>query len=187
MPLPLPRRAEREYIAISGITAVYVAARPRAPPLVRRSRDLLHSELAIRQKCPGARIVYACWIDDRSEARLIVRELNLDPAKLTSADVAIRQLENVAAHMAIALTEHDVVLRRAAAAVKHIEAKIAEQQASGELRWFNRMFRQWRIDAKKCGKSMSYAEARARLRRNMFHAVIGRSEQAPMVFPPLPT
>ena len=49
MALRLPRGAEREYLAIYGIVAIYVAALPSGRALVSFSRDLLHSLLALRR------------------------------------------------------------------------------------------------------------------------------------------
>ncbi len=56
MVLQLPRAAEREYLAIYGIAAVYVAAVPSGHALVGCSRDLLHSLLALRRKYSGTHI-----------------------------------------------------------------------------------------------------------------------------------
>ena len=184
MTLRFPKKIEREYIAISGITAIFIASRPKAAPIIRCSRDLMTSERSIRQRCPGARIECAYWVDDESEAQLIVDEVNAE--KPVNVPAALRQIDSVAAHMNVILTEHDIVLARAKAAVRHIRDKIAAAQAKGELRWFNKMFRQWRLNAKPFGRSMTYAQARARLRRNMFHAVIGRDDNPPEVFPALP-
>jgi hypothetical protein len=70
--------------------------------------------------------------------------------------------------MGFVLTDHADVLLRARAAVAFVEDKIEQQQASGELAWFNQAYREWRLAAKAEGRSMTYAEARARLRRHNF-------------------
>jgi hypothetical protein len=64
MALRLPRGAEREYSAIYGIVAVYVAA----------LRDLLHTELAPARRWFGTQLTCAYWVKDETEARLIMRQ-----------------------------------------------------------------------------------------------------------------
>ncbi|UPK03132.1 hypothetical protein [Bradyrhizobium sp. 170] len=194
MALKLPRGAEREFIVIHGIVAVYVAALPAGPAFVSLSRDLLHSLLTLRRRWPALQITAAFWVRDKTEARLITREVRAslvqgeDGLLVATAKTAQRKIENVAAHMNIALTEHEVVLIRARAAVDYIEQQIEQAQASGELSWFNRAYRAWRLEAKQYGRSMSYAEARARLRQNLFRQVLVNEGQSgsTQLFPPLP-
>ena len=189
MVLKLPRAAEREYLAIYGIVAVYVAELPSGHTLVSFSRDLLHSLLSIRRKHSGAHISCAYWVKDKTEARLIVRQVNDDLAFIEAdAKTAQRRIENVAAHMGIALTEHSVVLMRTREAVAFIEHRIDQAQAAGELSWFNSAYREWRLEAKQHGRGMSYAEAKARLRQNIFRQILTNDGHlAPdAVFPPLP-
>ena len=90
--------------------------------------------------------------------------------------------------MGIALTEHDTVLLRARSAVAFIEERIAQAQAAGELSWFNSAYRAWRLEAKQQGRGMSYAEARARLRQNLFRQILSSDVQISpkQIFPPLP-
>jgi hypothetical protein len=195
MPLKLPRGAEREYIAASNIYAIYVAALPSGPSLVGVSRDLLHSLLAIRRRWHCAHIYSAHWLKDKAEARLITREVydslahGSEGLLVANAKTAQRRVENVAAHMGILLTDHDTVLLRARAAVGYIEQRIDEAQANGELSWFNAAFREWRLQAKSQGRTMCYAEARARLRRAMFRQILdAESQQFPSsLFPDLRT
>jgi hypothetical protein len=189
MALKLPRAAEREYLAIYGIVAVYVAALPSGSARVGISRDLLHSLLALRHKFSGAHITAAFWVQGKAEARLIARQVNADLALLQpTAWMAQRCVENVAAHMGIAITEHAAVLTRARSAVAFIEQRIAEAEAQGELSWFNSAYREWRLEAKQHGRGMSYAEARARLRQKIFRAVLTNDDQITpnAIFPPLP-
>lgn len=183
MVLKLPRKAEREYIAASNIYAVYVAAMPSEAALVGYSRDLLHSLLTLRRSFRGLQITSAHWVKDKTEARLICREVNSSLARgaegllVASAKAAQRRIENVAAHMGIPITEHEVVLLRARSAVAFIEERIAQAQASGELSWFNSTYRAWRLEAKQQGRVMSYAEARARLRQNIFRQILTNEHQ----------
>jgi hypothetical protein len=194
MALRMPRGAEREYIATSGICAVYVAALPAGPAYVGISRDLLHSLRALRRKWPALQITAAFWVQAKSDARLICREVNSSLPHgeqgllVATAKAAERKVENVAAHMGIALTDHATVLMRTRAAVAYIERQIAQAQATGELQWFNRAFRSWRLQAKQYGRSMSYAEARARLRQKLFRQLLSNEVQnePKSLFPPLP-
>jgi len=189
MALKLPRKAEREYITASGIVSVYVAALPSGRALVGLSRDLLHSLLALRRRFSGAHIACAYWVKDRAEARLIARQVNDDLAFVeATARAAQRRIENVAAHMGIALTEHATVLARTRNAVAYIEERIAQAEADGELSWFNSAYRSWRLEARQRGLGMSYVEARARLRQKIFRAILTSDDQITpnSVFPPLP-
>lgn len=194
MVLKLPRAAEREYLAMYGIVAVYVASLPSGESIVGFSRDLLHSLLTLRRQWRGLHISCAYWVKDRSEARLIANEVNARVLRhperrvlLADAKAAQRTVENVAAHMGIALTEHDIVLLRARSAVAYIEDKIAQAHAAGELSWFNSTYRAWRIEAKAQGRFMTYAEARARLRQKLFRELLLGEVQigSDRLFPPL--
>jgi hypothetical protein len=195
MALRLPRAAEREYIAAANVVAVYVAALPSGPSYVSTSRDLLHSLIALRRRWNGVRIVSAHWLEGKTEARLICREVNESLPRgasgllVANAQAATRRVENAAARMGFVLTDHADVLLRARAAVAFVEDKIEQQQASGELAWFNQAYREWRLAAKAEGRSMTYAEARARLRRHIFREVLSSEFVAvsKSIFPPLRT
>ena len=189
--LKLPRKAEREYIVTSRIHAIYVAALPTEQTMVATSRDLLHSLLALRKRYSGLHITAAFWVRDRQEARLLAREayhgfLGDDLLPL-DAVAAQHRIEDAAQRLSVMLTDHEAVLQRAQAAVAFVESQIEQAQASGGLRWFNDAYRLWRLEAKAHGRGMSYAEARARLRRKIFERISGNSEQltAAEVFPVL--
>jgi hypothetical protein len=194
MPLKLPRGAEREYIAVSGIIAVYVASLQSGPALVGFSRDLLHTLLGLRRRWRGLQIDSAFWVPTKREARLITAEVNRclphgeQGLLVASAKDATRKVENVAAHMGIALTDHATVLMRTRHAVAYVEDKLAQAQRCGELQQFNRDFRAWRLQARTMGRGMSYVEARARLRRKVFQQILTNEVQidAKRIFPPLP-
>jgi hypothetical protein len=195
MALKVPRGAEREYIAASGIVAIYVAALPSGPTRVGMSRDLLHSLLAIRRRWMGTIITCAYWLQSETDARLIMREVYNSLAHgnegllVANAKTAQRRIENVAAHMGILLTDHGTVLQRARCAVQYIEQQIEQAQANGELSWFNAAYREWRLQARSQGRTMVYAEARARLRRAMFRQILDvESQEVPAsLFPALRT
>jgi hypothetical protein len=191
MALSLPRGAEREYLAIYGIVAIYVAALPSGGSCVGVTRDLLRTEIALRRQWFGLRLSCAYWVKDKTEARLITREVHANPGRDSgllpaNAKTAQRRVENVAAHMGIPLTEHDTVLLRARSAVAFIENQIAEAHATGQLSWFNREYRAWRLAAQQHGRTLTYREARARLRRKVFRDVLFNPVQREL-FPPLPT
>jgi hypothetical protein len=186
----LPRGAEREYLTVYGVVAVYVVELPTGETMVGISRDLLQSLLSIRRRYEGAAIVCAHWVKDADEAQLICREIVRDSeGVLMNARTVSARIENAAARMNLALTDHETIMERVRMAVEYVDGKIAEAQASGELRWFNRAFRAWRLAAKQHGRTMSYAEARARLRRAIYRKILFGEvcEIAPMpnVFPPL--
>jgi len=194
MALQLPRGAEREYIATSGIVAVYIAALPAGPAYVGISRDLLHSLRALRRRWPGLQITAAGWVQAKSDARLICREVNSRLGQsqqgllVANARTAQRKVENVAAHTGIALTDHATVLMRTRSAVAFVEEMIAKAQRDGLLSGFNRDYRQWRLAARSVGRGMSYTEARARLRKKIFRQILTNEGQidANQIFPPLP-
>jgi hypothetical protein len=108
---------------------------------------------------------------------------------VANAKTAQRRVENVAARMNITLTDHADVLHRASAAVAFVESHIREAEAKGELPWFNQAYRTWRLAARAEGRSMTYAEARARLRRRMFREALSSEFVAvsKSIFPPLQT
>jgi len=186
----MPRGADREYLAAYGIFAVYVASSRKGPPaIVGVSRDLIQTLTALRRRrhMPLLHMTCIYWIEDPAEARLLVREVNAGLPQLEMDGAAAqRKIENVAAHIGILLNEHHTVLTRAHAAVEFVERHIENAQANGQLRWFNRAFRHWRLEAKKHGRSMSYAEARARLRKKMFRQVLSAPTK-PGLFPALPS
>src|SRR5204862_7754824 len=112
----LLRGAERECIAASNIVAIYVAALRAGPAFVSFSRDLLHSLPSVRRKWRALQITAAFWVQAKSDARLICREVNSSLPHgeqgllVATAKAAERKVENVAAHMGIALTDHATVL-----------------------------------------------------------------------------
>lgn len=194
--LKLPRKGEREFIAANDIYAVYVGSLRGGGSLVGYSRDLLHSLLTLRRQFPGLFIASAFWVRDKREARLIAAEVNRGlmhdgGRKLLLADAKAteRHVENVAAHMGIVTTEHATVLLRARTAVAYIDEQIDRAQAQGELSWFNRAYREWRLQAKQQGRGMSYAEAKARLRKKVFRQILSNDGQAgpSWAFPALAT
>jgi hypothetical protein len=186
----LPRGAERDYLAAYGLVAIYVATLPTGGILVGTSRDLLQSLLAIRRTHANAAIVSAHWVQNAHKAWLIRSYIARDSEGVLMTPRTVQaRIEAAGARMHIALTDHDTIMERVRMAVEYVEAKIAEAQAAGELRWFNSAFRKWRLEANARGRTMSYAEARARLRRALYRQILFAESceitPLPAVFPPL--
>jgi len=169
----LPRGAEREYLTAYGVAAIYVAKLPTGEAMLGTSRDLLQSLQAIRRRRTGAAIVAAYWAKDLVEAQRICQEAMRDSeGVLMNARTVRARIETAGDRINVALTDHDLIMPRVRMAVEYVEGKIAEAQAAGELRWFNRAFREWRLEANAQGRTMSYAEARARLRRAIYRQIL---------------
>jgi hypothetical protein len=76
----MPRGADREYLTILGIVAIYVASLPTGATIVSVTRDLHRSLQHVRRCCCGAEINFALWVKDRSAADAIVREVRSPPS-----------------------------------------------------------------------------------------------------------
>ena len=186
----LPRGAEREYLTAYGVVAVYVAKMPTGNAMAGISRDLLHSLISIRRRHVGAAIVAAYWAKDADDAQLIRDEIerNSDGVLMTARALQAR-IELAAARANVLLIDHDTIMERVRLAVDYVEDRIEQAQAAGELRWFNQAYRAWRLEAKAQGRVMTYAEARARLRRAIYRQILfgeaGEIAVIPKLFPSL--
>ncbi|MBO4221989.1 hypothetical protein [Bradyrhizobium neotropicale] len=197
--IDLPRGALREYLIASHVAAVAVAIVPTGQCRVVATRDPGRTLVALRREFHGIELASIFWVESPEMARLIATEVSLPRVKDERglmegpASQLVRAIEATAARMNISLTEHAVVMRRVRSAVHLVKTKIAEAQARGELGWFNKAYREWRLEAKKVGRVMSYAEAQARLRRAaVVRALSGDFtdagiEMLPAIFPKLPT
>jgi hypothetical protein len=196
--IDLPRGALREYLIASHVAAVAVAIAPTGQCRVLETRDPGRTLFALRHQIHGLELASIYWVESIEAARLIATEVALPRAKDEHCLVEgppstlVRAIEATAARMNIALTEHAVVMRRVRSAVHLVKTMIAEAHASGGLRWFNTAFRSWRLEAKKVGRVMSYAEALARLRKAaVVHVLSGGDfgdaaiELLPAIFPKL--
>ena len=169
----LPRGAEREYLTVYGVVAVYVVELPTGETMLGTSRDLLQSLQAIRRRHTGAAIVAAYWAKNLVEAQRVCQEAMRDSeGVLMNARTVQARIEIAGDRMNLALTDHETIMTRARMAVEYVEGKIAEAQAAGDLRWYNCAFREWRREANARGRTMSYAEARARLRRAIYRQIL---------------
>ncbi|WP_439372945.1 hypothetical protein [Bradyrhizobium sp. DASA03120] len=172
MEFEIPHGAEREYLIIFGVAAIYVGTSPTGEPcIVGASRDLNLSQRGMQRKWLRSEISCAYWVKDRDTAEAIAAEVDgvlphdQDGRLAVRAEVAARQIEHIARDWNIPLTNHDGAMARVKSAVRHVQEVIDAANKTGELAWFNTAYRAWRLDAQKVGAGMSYAEARARLRK----------------------
>jgi hypothetical protein len=196
----IPRGAERGYLIIYGVAAVYIATMPAGEPcLVEVSRDLDKSLTALRREWPATEISCAFWVKDRAAALEIAEEVNLRLPQnaegwlAVRVEAAVREIVEFADDQQIQLTTHTAAMERVRWAIDQIEARIRWANATGELCWFNRAYRSWRLEARKAGRSgFSYNEALARLRNEAIKQLItlGVNQLGPgllsRVLPPLP-
>ena len=169
----LPRGRERDYLVAYGVVAVYVAELPTGETMVGTSRDLLQSLISIRRRHTGAAIVAAYRAKDADDAELVRAEaLQASDGVLMTARAPQARIELAAARTNVMLTDHATIMERVSAAVAYVEDKIEQAQAAGELRWFNQAYQAWRLEAKAQGRVMTYAEARARLRRAIYRQIL---------------
>jgi hypothetical protein len=198
MHFEIPRGADREYLIVFGAAAIYIGTIPRGEPcIVGACRDLEKTLEAMRDRWPWSEIGCAFWVKDRDAAEVIAAEVNgvlphdLDGRLAVRAETARRQIERVACGWKTPLTNHNAAMARVRWAVARVQEKIAEANAGGELAWFNAAYRQWRLEAKKSGRVMSYAEALARLRKAVTKRLITfenldlGTDLLPEVFPAL--
>jgi hypothetical protein len=173
MEFELPTGAEREYLIIFGVAAVYIGTVPIGEPcIVGATRDLERTSQAMRYGWPWSEITVAFWVNDRDTAEAIAAEVNgilptnAEGRLTVTGERARNEIERVAAEWKITLTNHDAAMARVHSAVRRVAEYIDNANASGELAWFNKAFRSVRTDAKKnLLRSISYAEALARLRQ----------------------
>jgi hypothetical protein len=184
MPFILPRGREREYLTANGVVAIYVADLDDDKAMVGTSRDLAQSLYAIRRQHRYAAIMAAFWVGGHAEATAICREVNRDTGSLMNSKTLIERIKLVAGQLGFTINDHDSILLRARAAVSFIDERLIVAQQTGQLRFFNQAYQRWRLDAHALGKGMSYAEARARLRRSLYQQ-IAAGEPAELRFPAL--
>ncbi len=192
----MPRGVLREYLRLSGVAAIYLATLAEGGFRVGSSRDLDRTIYLLRRRYYGLRLATAVWVENKELAELIICEamprLNCDSGgtcEVARRD-AERAIEAAAARLNVALTDHATVMRRVRRASFHVKRLIDDANARGELKWFNEAFREWRIASKSQGRSVSYAEARARLRRVVVQRVLAGDVEnvvalTPEIFPQL--
>ncbi|MDC7784796.1 hypothetical protein PQJ75_00825 [Rhodoplanes sp. TEM] len=180
--LELPRGPERDYLLQFGVVAVYVAcAAAGSPCIIGTSRDLLATAGYWKDHSPvPIEVTVAYWTDSQVSADLVVERLQLlfkerltpeGRYRVTAEQVRIA-IERVSLDAGVRATCHDVAMQRVKAGVERMTTMLAEANKSGHMRWFNRMFKAYRQAAARTGgRTMSYSEALARLRKVMVHRV----------------
>ena len=69
---------------------------------------------------------------------------------------------------------HDVVVARAQAAIDRLGTRLSTANANGDLKWFNRAYRQYRLGCLQRGeRAMDYGAARVKLRELLAGAAAG--------------
>jgi hypothetical protein len=135
----LPREA-KDYLGAFGIAAIVIYRDGR----VDVSRD------------PAGAV--AAWWVEADKAGAIVKQARKNGGDIPAA----------ARHLGVALTEHAIVLARAAAAARRIKRTLSEAQSRGDLRFFNAEYKRRRTAAAAAGQSfMSYGQARTRLHKTI--------------------
>jgi hypothetical protein len=174
----LPTGADREYLDAIGISAVFIATVDHFC-ILRTSRDLAASEHGMRQVWPEATIVAAWWVREHAQADQLVKRIKSEwtlTHDLIPGDVdQVRGvLLSAAAQQSLKLTEHATVIKRAAAAAVRIRETLNIANGRGELAWFNRAYRAYRlqVQGRECGRPINYAAARARLCRAMARRLV---------------
>jgi hypothetical protein len=139
----MPRGPLRDYFRALGLSAVYV------------TRDgVAHAAAA-----PRGDVATVMWTNDR-DARTIALRINKG---------MFNTIQDAAMQLGIDVTEHSVVLERAADAVRKVNTALAHAKARGELRSFDRAFAEYRRKATEQGKrAYTYAKAYTRLRAALF-------------------
>jgi hypothetical protein len=167
--LQFPRKGEREYITTIDIAAVFIAVTDGGC-MVRASRDLEASERTLREECPGFCMVAAWWVKDRETADQIAGMVRTRAPHLHRTELELRQrIAAAAASQAVKLTEHATVMKRVVAAARRVEDALQAANGRGELAWFNRAYRDYRLSGQ---RRLSYGEARGRLRRAMIRRLV---------------
>jgi hypothetical protein len=161
--MQIPRHAERQYIALLGIAAVYIASLPDGRRTVCVSTDLLRSRSYWRREGNGE-IEFVVWVKDRISACSIRRLANRQ-----SGDPR-QQIRAAARALNIPVTEHAVVMDRVCTAIRTVDQRINAAHHCGELKWFNQAFRDWRLN----GHNLKYRHARSRLRDVVIKKIVAR-------------
>jgi hypothetical protein len=171
--IEIPQQGEREYFRAFGITALFLAASPaQTPCLIGFTRDLGRSLESIRTRWHrSVELTHAWWLADESGARAIVAAVTKafptdDHSRFDAhVDEVAGKIAGSARSLQLVLTDHADALHRVRTAVAHVDGMIEEANASGELRWFNRAYREWRTSAPATvALAMPYGLARSRLR-----------------------
>jgi hypothetical protein len=152
-----PSRAVRDYLAGFGLGCILV--RPT-------------SEIQVASNWGRAPIAAVLWVRDQKTAWQVVRAIG--EARPSSVEAAITEIRAAAARVDVVLSEHSVVVARAQAAIDQLGSKLSTANANGDLKFFNRAYRQYRLGCLQRGEgAMPYGTAMARLRKLLAGAAAG--------------
>ena len=137
------------------------------PSLARAAADYVHAfniaavcvyrdgRIGVSRNPGGA--AHAWWLQ-ADQAAGVVKQARKNGGDIPAA----------ARHLGVALTEHAIVLARAAAAATRIKRTLSEAQGRGDLKFFNAEYKRRRTAAAAAGQSfMSYGQARKRLHKTI--------------------
>lgn len=159
-----PRGIVREYIAAIDIAAIMVL-RVGERVVVKATRDPEKTLVAM----PGAIVVAAWWVRNRDIAKAVAKIASGE--ELAYLDAVIQHESQRQGSVAVS---HGVAMERMRNAGDQIDAALRAANAAGGLSWFNRAYRQHRLQ----GSGMAYQSALARLRRAIVRRLVmhGRLE-----------
>ena len=157
-PLPKPLR---HYLAQFGLGAIAVS-----------SSGQIQVVGVDRLARPGTAALW--WTKDRAAAYVVTRAIGAHVPP--SLEAAVAELKAAAARCDIVLSEHDAVLARARAALDQLDKKLETARSAGQLQFFNRAYKQYRLDCQQRGMgAMPYNIALTKLRRLLAGAAAGAS------------
>lgn len=176
--IEIPTADAREYFRALGITALFIAASPaRSPCMLGHTHDLADSleEVRARWHC-SVQFTRAWWLANESKAQAILQAVEAAfPAGgqghlvEVDADTVAAAIERAAASARVTLTEHAKAIERVQEVLAHVDSMIEGANARGELKWFNKRYRRWRISAPR--EATGYTVMRARLRAAVVRSV----------------
>jgi len=159
-----PRNGEREYLAAIGIAAI-VVMRDGERLEICASRDIEKTFRAMQGISPGALcIVGVWWVRNRRIAEAVAKAARNDPGPWLDA-----LIERESRRHGSGAVAHASAMDRMRIAGSQIDAAL-RANGRGELAWFNRAYRAYRMA--RDGPAMSYQSARARLRRAVVRRLV---------------
>jgi hypothetical protein len=156
---PLPR-AVRDYLA--GFNLGCIVVRPTGEIQVVGANHLARM----------SSVAALWWTQDRATAHQVVRAIG--EQRPGSVEEAVAEIRAAAVRCDVVLSEHSVVLARAQSALSQLDGKLAVAQSKGDLQFFNRAYREYRLACKQRGEHrMPYNIALAKLRKLLAAAAAG--------------
>lgn len=154
----------RHYLTTLGIVAIYVAHTRDGWRRVGITHDLARSQSYWSRR--GGSVIDAYWTKHRASAAAIRKAIGG-----RRGDLLTENIRETAANLGIPITAHAVVLARIAEVVREVDAAIEVAQRNGELKRFNKQFKQRRL----AGESTTYRVARAALRKTLFEKSVAQA------------